>query len=263
MFDQLKKQKKLAFIVGGSGLIGSEVINLLLRNKKMKVINLDIVQRKEKIKNITNNEFFYRFDCRDKNLKNKTTKLIKKFGTPDIFINCAYPKTRDWKRNSFKEIQIKSLEENIKFNLVSSSYLAKLIAEANVKVKKKCSIVFLSSIYGLVGQDISIYKNTSIKENMTYSIIKGGLINLTKQMASYYSKYNIRINNVCPGGVLDKTKIKSRKYKNFIKNYSSRCPIKRLADPKEIAQPIIFLSSEDSSYITGTSLIVDGGWTAI
>ena len=77
----------------------------LLRNKKMKVVNLDIVQKKEKLKNITNNEFFYRFDCRDKNLKNKTTKLIKKFGTPDIFINCAYPKTRDWKRNSFKEIQ--------------------------------------------------------------------------------------------------------------------------------------------------------------
>ena len=82
-------------------------------------------------------------------------------------------------------------------------------------------------------------------------------------MASYYSKKGIRINNVCPGGVIDKSKIKSKKYKTFIKNYSSRCPTGRLAEPSEIATSIVFLSSDNSSYITGTSLVVDGGWTAI
>ena len=98
---------------------------------------------------------------------------------------------------------------------------------------------------------------------MTYSIMKGGILSFTKQMASYYSKKGIRINNVCPGGVIDKSKIKSKKYKTFIKNYSSRCPAGRLAEPSEIATSIVFLSSDDSSYITGTSLVVDGGWTAI
>ena len=153
--------------------------------------------------------------------------------------------------------------QNIKINLASSCYVTRLIAEACVKNKKKCNIVLLSSIYGLVGQDLSIYKNTDKKENMTYSIIKGGIINFTRQMASHYSKKGLRINNVCPGGVIDNSKLKLKKYKSFLKNYSSRCPMGRLANPAEIASSILFLLSEKSSYITGTSLVVDGGWTVI
>ena len=73
-----------------------------------------------------------------------------------------------------------------------------------MKTKKIAgSITNFSSIYGLLGQDMNIYKNTGIKENMTYSIIKGGIISLTRQMASYYGKYNIRINNLCAGGVFE------------------------------------------------------------
>lgn len=255
-------KKKIVFILGGSGLIGNAVIELLLKQNKFYLINLDIKKRK-KSNFISAQENFHKFDCNSNNLETKINKIIKKFGVPDIFINCSYPKTNDWEKNSFKEIKYKSLNNNIKSHLSSTCYTAKLIADANVKIKKKCSIILISSIYGLVGQDLSIYRNTSIQENMTYSIMKGGILSFTKQMASYYSKKGIRINNVCPGGVIDKSKIKSKKYKTFIKNYSSRCPAGRLAEPSEIATSIVFLSSDDSSYITGTSLVVDGGWTAI
>ena len=132
------------------------------------------------------------------------------------------------------------------------------------KKKKKCSIVLLSSIYGLVGQDISVYKGTSVTENLSYSITKGALITLTKQMSSYYTKYGIRTNNICPGGVFDKSISKNNKnYKKLLLNYSKRSPIERMATPEEIANPIIFLSSDLSSYISGATLAVDGGWTAI
>ena len=255
-------KKKIVFVLGGSGLIGNAVIELLLKQNKFDLINLDIKKRK-KSNFIYTHENFYKFDCNSDNLDLKISRIIKKFGVPDIFINCSYPKTNDWEKNSFKEIKYKSLNNNIKSHLSSTCYIAKLMADANVKIKKKCSIVLVSSIYGLVGQDLSIYKNTSIKEKMTYSIMKGGILSFTKQMASYYSRKGIRINNVCPGGVIDKSKIKSKKYATFVKNYSSRCPIGRLAEPKEIAASIVFLSSEDSSYITGTSLVIDGGWTAI
>ena len=67
-----------------------------------------------------------------------------------------------------------------------------------------------SSIYGLVGQNNSIYEKTNIKENMNYSIIKGGIINFSKQLASYYGKYQIRINTICPGGLIGHTKGKSK-----------------------------------------------------
>ena len=120
----------------------------------------------------------------------------------------------------------------------------------------------MNSIYGLLGQDMTIYEKTSIKDNMPYSIIKGGLVNLTRQMASYYGRFGIRINSICSGGVYS-TKDQNFRIKQFVKNYKKRVPLKRLAKPSEIASVNLFLSSDASSYITGTAVIVDGGWTCI
>ena len=122
----------------------------------------------------------------------------------------------------------------------------------------------LGSIYGLVGQDKSIYQGTKVSENLSYALAKGSIISLTKQMCSYYTRFGIRINNVCPGGVFDDTVNKNDKqYKKLVSNYSKRSPIGRMAYPEEIANPIIFLASDNSTYISGSSLVVDGGWTAI
>ena len=83
------------------------------------------------------------------------------------------------------------------------------------------SIINMNSIYGLLGQDLSVYEKTSIKENMSYSIIKGGLANLTRQMASYYGKFGIRINSICSGGVYS-TRDQNFRKKRFIKNYKEK-----------------------------------------
>ena len=105
---------------------------------------------------------------------------------------------------------------------------------------------------------------TSIKENMSYSLIKGGLTNLTRQMASYYGRFGIRINGICSGGLKGHVAGKSSfQSKQFVKNYQKRVPLKRLGDPEEIANVITFIASEASSYITGLNVVVDGGWTAI
>jgi NAD(P)-dependent dehydrogenase (short-subunit alcohol dehydrogenase family) len=109
-----------------------------------------------------------------------------------------------------------------------------------------------------VAQDLTIYDNTKIEENISYAPIKSGIIGFSKLLASYYGKYGIRANTVSPGGVLSK-----KMSKNFLKNYKKRVPIKRLCKPSEVADPIIFLGSDASSYITGINLLVDGGWTAI
>ena len=84
---------------------------------------------------------------------------------------------------------------------------------------------------------------------------------MTKTFASHYGKYNIRINCISPGGIRDK----NNKFQNkrFMKNYSNRVPLKRMAKVNEVAAPILFLASEESSYITGTNILVDGGWTCI
>jgi NAD(P)-dependent dehydrogenase (short-subunit alcohol dehydrogenase family) len=90
-----------------------------------------------------------------------------------------------------------------------------------------------------------------------YSAIKGGLINLTRYMASYFGPNNVRVNCISPGGIFD------NQPEIFVRNYESKVPLGRMGKPEEIAPSAVFLLSDESSYITGHNLVVDGGWTAI
>jgi NAD(P)-dependent dehydrogenase (short-subunit alcohol dehydrogenase family) len=125
------------------------------------------------------------------------------------------------------------------------------------------SILQLGSIYGIVGQDLTVYEGTEMQENMTYAAIKGGITGLTRLMASYYGQYNIRINTLCPGGLKGHNSKSNTQNPVFIKQYSKKNPLKRLGHPEEVASTALFLASEASSYITGATIMVDGGWTAI
>ena len=96
-----------------------------------------------------------------------------------------------------------------------------------------------------------------MKESMTYSAIKGGVNNSVRSMAAYYGKYNIRINSIIAGGVFD------YQDKSFVKRYNKKTPLGRMATPNEIALSSLFLISDASSYITGSSLVVDGGFSIL
>ena len=146
----------------------------------------------------------------------------------------------------------------------SYAWLAKIVAEKMVKNNIKGSIISLNSIYGLLGQDLNIYEKTSMKENMPYAMIKGGLVNLTRQMASYYGRFGVRVNSICPGGLTGHVAGKSNlQEKQFIKNYEKKVPLKRLGNPEEVANVITFIASNAASYVTGSNILVDGGWTII
>ena len=108
-----------------------------------------------------------------------------------------------------------------------------------------------------------VYKNSSIRENKVYSILKGGLSNYVRNMASYYGKFNIRVNSICPGGIMDKNSQKLKQNKSFINAYINKVPLKRFGLPQDVASLSGFLSSDASSYITGNIMMVDGGWTSI
>ena len=99
---------------------------------------------------------------------------------------------------------------------------------------------------------------------MTYSIVKSGITNLTRQMASYYGQYKIRVNTLCPGGIKGHIAgSKKNQDKIFLKNFSKKVPLKRLGRPSEVAYCAMFLASDASSYVTGSILLVDGGWSSI
>ncbi len=272
MINYLKKfnlESKTAFVVGGLGLIGKEV-SMSLATAGAKVVMLDIDKKAAKIlirnsKEDSHNLNFEFFNCSDMDLIEKNYfKIISKYGCPDVFINCSYPRTDDWSIGSFEDISLNTFRKNVDIHMNSFIWLSRLTAESMKKEKINGSIIQLGSIYGILGQDLTVYKGTKMKENMAYSAIKGGITNLTRQMASYYGQYNIRVNTLVSGGLKGHVAGESEVQNSiFVKKYSNKVPLKRLGLPEEIASSVLFLSSEASSYITGTALIVDGGWSIV
>tara|TARA_X000000950_G_scaffold182821_1_gene221542 strand:+ start:77 stop:871 length:795 start_codon:yes stop_codon:yes gene_type:complete len=259
--DFFNLEGREVYIIGGSGLIGSQIVKALEEfGASITVFDLDI---KNKRNNLTTK--YVKFNCgNENNIKNFFLKYIKKNKCPDVFINASYPVTKDWKKNSFKEISFNSYKKNIELHLNSYVWIAKTIADQMLKNDIHGSIIQLSSMYGLVAQDNNLYKNTNISENMTYGIIKSSTIHFTKQMASYYGKYNIRVNNLVIGGIKGHIKgSKKKQDKSFLKKFTLKVPLKRMGLPEEIPSSVIFLASPASSYVTGSNIVIDGGYSII
>ena len=125
-------------------------------------------------------------------------------------MNNAYPRTKDWGAR-FEDISYKSWKTNIDMQLNAIFLVVKHVIPELIRTQG--SIVNMASIYGLVGNDMTIYENTSINSVAQYSAIKGGVINFTRYLASYYGKKNIRINCVSPGGIFD------NQDETFVENY--------------------------------------------
>lgn len=260
--NKFKVANKVAWIVGGLGLIGKEVTKAISSAGAQTII-LDITEEKgidfeNYIKEQGYKASYEKFDCSDlENMDTNFSALFDKYGSCDIFVNCSYPRTEDWAQNSFSNISLKSYRKNVDIHMNSYAWMAKLAADSMKSEGKGGSIIQFGSIYGVVGQDLTIYEGTDMGENMTYAAIKGGIANLSRLMASYYGKFNIRVNTLCPGGIFD------NQNPTFVKNYSNKTPLKRMGKPEEIASVVLFLASEAASYITGSTIMVDGGWTAI
>lgn len=256
-FDFSNKQ---AFVLGGNGLIGKETCSLLTE-LGCDVIVLDKILPKKKVEGFTYNEL----DITDlDNLEVNFLELLKLHGTPDIFINTSYPRTKDWAKNSFEEISNSSFRTNIDFHLNGFCLSSKIIAESMRKKNIKGSIVMVSSIYGVKAQDMTLYQGTNLKENMSYPVIKSGIIHFAKQMASYYGRDGIRVNTVLPSGLKGKIAGKNQGQNQvFLKRYIERTPLKRMASAEDIAYGIAFLASDAASFITGQDLKIDGGLSII
>jgi len=252
MYNRAQFKKKTALVLGSKGLIGSEIVKDL---KKLGCKILEVEKGINKIK--SKNQFFLTSETDDGQIK-EFSSILKTQKKIDIFINASYPKTKNWENLNFGTKNFSLFKTNISLHLNTYVWFSKMIAEKMKKDHTKGVILNFSSIYGKVSQDMSIYKGTKMRENIAYSAIKGGISNYTKLLAAYYGKYEIRANCICPGGILE-----NKMNKKFIKNYSNRVPLGRLAEVKEISKPSIFLISEEAKYITGINLLVDGGWTCI
>jgi NAD(P)-dependent dehydrogenase (short-subunit alcohol dehydrogenase family) len=116
-------------------------------------------------------------------------------------------------------------------------------------------IVNLGSIYGVRAPDFSVYEGTDMTSPVEYAGIKGGVINLTRYLASYFGEQGIRANTVSPGGVFN------NQNERFVQNYKERTPLGRMAEPEDVANTILYLVSDAASYVTGQNIVVDGGFS--
>ena len=240
---------KIIIVTGGNGLLGSEII-LQLKKQGALVINLEI--------NIKTNDELTEVECDITNPKSiiDSIELIKKkYSKIDGLVNNAYPRTIDW-GNKFEDIQIESWKSNVDMQMNSIFYLSQRVLEI-MQLQKFGSIVNMASIYGVVGPDFSLYENTEMTMPAAYSAIKGGVINFTRYLSSYYGKYNIRVNCISPGGIYN------NQSETFVKNYESKVPMNRMGKSSDIAPAVCFMLSDEASYITGQNIIIDGGWTSI
>ena len=251
---------KIAFVVGGNGFLGRE-ISQSLYECGAKVLVLDLKLDKQAW---TKKISFEKFNLANINQIEKNFKfLCDKYGCPDIFINAAYPRSKSWKDSTYRKLKISELNKNINLHLNSFIWSSIKIADIMKKNKKKGSIVILNSIYGLVGQDTNLYKNTKIELNPVYAAIKGGLITFIKNLSSFYGEHQIRANSVICGGIEGHVAGGSNKLsRTFVKNYSSKTLIGRMGKPIDISSTVLFLASDASSYITGSEIVVDGGYTS-
>ena len=183
---------------------------------------------------------------------NKIKKIINNQSKIDILINNAGTNIPEY----FEKVKREDMEYLVKINAVASFNLAQLCALKMLKAKNRKniggSIVNMSSQMGHV----------SGPKRSVYSMTKFGLEGLTKGMALDLAKYNIRVNTVCPTFVVTPMTKKFLKNKKFKKDTLNSIPLGRFAEMSEISSVVVFLASDAASMITGTSLLVDGGWTA-
>jgi NAD(P)-dependent dehydrogenase (short-subunit alcohol dehydrogenase family) len=175
----------------------------------------------------------------------------------DILVHCAAfvgtTRMPGW-AVPFDQQTAEAWKQGVDVNLTSAFVLAQE-ARAFLAASGRGSVVLVSSIYGLVGWDPSLYEGTAMNRVAAYSASKGGLLALMRHLSTLFAPA-VRVNALTPGG------IERAQPAVFKQRYSDRTPMKRMATEEDMKGAIAYLASDLSAYVTGHNLIVDGGWTA-
>ena len=246
-------KNKYALITGaGKGLgkacaialaeAGANLIIISRTNKDL--LNVSKIIKKFRVKCVS-------YNC-DVTNYNQIKGVIEQIPRIDILVNNAGTNFPE----HFTKVKRSNMEYMVKINNIAAFNLAQLCTLKMLKIKNRKkiggSIINMSSQMGHVGGPI----------RSVYNMNKHGLEGLTKGMALDLAKYNIRVNTVCPTFVVTPMTSKFLKNKKFKRDTLKNIPLGRFAEMSEIASSVVFLASDAASMITGTSLLVDGGWTA-
>ncbi len=178
-------------------------------------------------------------------------ELVRRFGRIDVLVNGAVHR----QGGDLTHTSAADWEATSRINSLGLFSITQACAE-QMAVSGGGSIINIGSIYGVVGPDFSIYSGTDMSNPAYYAYDKGGMVNFTRYVACQYGPRGVRVNCISPGG------LHSGQPEAFVRAYSARTPLGRMAGEDDIKGAVVFLASDAAAYVTGVNLMVDGGWTA-
>jgi len=270
--DLFSLKGKVVIITGAAGLLGRKHTEAVAAYGGIPII-LDLYQEKvTEIAKQINKQYGvqaegFAVDITDEtSIEENSNLIIEKYGKIDSLVNNAAnnPKVEDSAEKNFSRLENFPLDiwnQDIAVGLTGAFFCAKYYGYLISKNPNGGSIVNISSDLGVMAPDQRLYSEDGVKEELqnvkpvTYSVVKSGIIGLTRYLATYWAEKNVRCNAMCPGGV------ENNQPEDFLKRVNSRIPMNRLAQADEYQGTLLWMLSDASSYLNGAIVSVDGGRT--
>ena len=262
---------KVALVSGGTGFLGSHFARALAQSGA-RVVTADLQGPEETGAadlwgTLLSSRVFHQYcDITDPDVTATVVERVAaEHGTIDVLINCAAidPKfegddTGALEAQQFTSFRLSDWQRSLDVNMTGTFLLTQAVCRV-FEERGSGNLINICSTYGLLGPDQRIYNEgaeTTFVKPITYSVTKSAVLGFTRYLAAYYRGRNVRVNALTPGGV-------ERDHdEEFLRRYSARTILGRMARPHELTGALVFLASDASSYMTGANLVVDGGWTA-
>jgi NAD(P)-dependent dehydrogenase (short-subunit alcohol dehydrogenase family) len=253
---------QIAIVTGGSGLYGAHISQALCEAGATVIIASRNAENCEQtavaLREDGHQAYGMQLDLGDEaNICKFVADVIERFKQIDILVN-----------NSVSRVGLNDLEKTTQEGWEAAQHVngtgTMLITREVVKAmvpRRKGNIINIGSIQGTVGPHFPVYGDTGMSSGIEYTYAKWGMVGMTKWLANYYGRYNIRANCISPGGYNPGVENDVQRGE-FVDNYKRLTPLGRFGDDDDIKGPIVFLASEASRYVTGHNLAVDGGWTS-
>lgn len=273
--DKFNIEGKVCIVTGGGGLIGLKHTEAILEGGGIPVL-LDIVQQgMDRTKQTVINEYGddIVMETFVANITNRAELckirevLMGKYGRIDVLINNAAnnPKvegsSENFKAMRFHNFPVEIWNQDIEVGLTGAMLCSQVFGEV-MEQQKKGVILNISSDYGLIAPDQRVYRKEDLPEEeqiikpVSYSVVKHGIIGLTKYLAIYWAKKGIRVNTLCPAS------LENGQDEEFISRISNVIPMGRMSNPDEYVCTVLYMISDAATYMTGATIVIDGGRTS-
>jgi NAD(P)-dependent dehydrogenase (short-subunit alcohol dehydrogenase family) len=267
---------RVAIVTGGPGLLGSEFCRTLAEaGARVVIADINAQAVSQLASSLIQADYHAMGVATDitqpESVQNLVDETLSTFGRLDILVNSAAldpkfdPKAlaemakQGSVTGAFEDYPLDAWKAALEVNLTGMFLCCQAAVKPMLALGKKGSIINICSTYGLTGPDQRIYQRDGQQSSFKpiyYSVTKAGVLGLTHYLSAYYAGTDIRVNALTPGGVYNDHD------ETFLKAYSARTIMGRMANKDEMNGALLFLASDASSYMTGSNLVVDGGWTA-